>query len=140
MLSIENLYATDEQLGSEWLLQRLKKSSEKNKPMKKHALFFSVLDSLKLPIILAIFPRLCLIGFKFAQPFLINRVIDFVGQSDTPESKNIGYGLIGATALIYIGLSASSPPPVVKFVVLIIVLVVSTRYPKHSISTWSFGP
>jgi ATP-binding cassette, subfamily C (CFTR/MRP), member 1 len=64
---------------------------------------------MKWPLLSAIFPRICLIGFKFAQPFLINRVIDYVGNKPDLEGseKNTGYGLITSTALIYIGLAVS---------------------------------
>jgi len=52
-----------------------------------------------------IFPRLCLIGFSYAQPFLISAAIEFVATPASSQNKNDGYGLIGATALIYIGIS-----------------------------------
>ncbi|KAF9878698.1 ABC multidrug transporter [Colletotrichum karsti] len=44
--------------------------------------------------------------FTFAQPFLINTTVTFVGQ-DRPDS-NYGKGLIGAWALVYLGLTVSS--------------------------------
>ena len=52
-----------------------------------------------------IFPRLCQIVFTFAQPFLITRVIDLLSEEDSELSRNEGYGLIGATALIYVGIA-----------------------------------
>jgi hypothetical protein len=48
-------------------------------------------------------PRLIYTGFSFAQPFLINRVIEFVGEPPSAESKSAAAGLAGATALIYVG-------------------------------------
>jgi hypothetical protein len=58
-----------------------------------------------LPIVSAGFPRLCLLGFTFAQPFLINQTVIFVSQSVEEATQNTGYGLIGAFALVYIGLA-----------------------------------
>ena len=46
-----------------------------------------------------------MIGFSYSQPLLINRVIDFVGDSFGSTSSNNGYGLIGATALVYFGVA-----------------------------------
>ena len=50
-----------------------------------------------------IFPRLCLIFFKYAQPFLISRVISFVSDPVTSGSHEAGYVLIAAAAFVYIG-------------------------------------
>lgn len=69
----------------------------------KHSLIKSTFAALKWPILAPALPRLCLIGFDYAQPFLINRTVDFVGEPITPQNKNIGYGLIGAAAITYIG-------------------------------------
>ena len=108
VLLVESLYPTDKKLRSEWLLQKLQISWKTHNGRKNNALLISILASVKKTLIIAIFPRLCLTGFKFAQPFLIHRVILFIAQPNSPESKNVAYGLIGATALIYIGIAVSS--------------------------------
>jgi ATP-binding cassette, subfamily C (CFTR/MRP), member 1 len=48
-----------------------------------------------------------LTGFSFAQPFLVNRIVDFVGRPWTELSGDTMGGLVGATAIIYIGLAVS---------------------------------
>jgi hypothetical protein len=54
-------------------------------------------------------PRLALIGFKFSQPFLINTIINFVGSPTRPEfDAQIARGLVGATALVYIGIAVTT--------------------------------
>ncbi|EAW08899.1 putative ABC transporter [Aspergillus clavatus NRRL 1] len=75
---------------------------------RKYGLFSALLRAFWLPIVSAGFPRLCLLGFTFAQPFLINRTVTFVSQPVTEETQNAGYGLIGAFALVYIGLAVST--------------------------------
>ena len=70
-------------------------------------MFFTTLSTLKWALLSPVPARVCLIGFNYSQPFLITRVINFVGQPVTPNSKSVGYGLIGATALIYVGLAVS---------------------------------
>jgi ATP-binding cassette subfamily C (CFTR/MRP) protein 1 len=52
-----------------------------------------------------ILPRLLHSGFNFAQPFLMQSVITFVGRKEM--SVQISSGLIGATVLIYLGLAIS---------------------------------
>ncbi|KAM0352097.1 hypothetical protein ACHAP4_009109 [Fusarium culmorum] len=52
-----------------------------------------------------ILPRLLHSGFNFAQPFLIQSVITFVGRKEM--SVQISSGLIGATVLIYLGFAIS---------------------------------
>jgi hypothetical protein len=51
-------------------------------------------------------PRLALVGFAIAQPFLILTSLNFVQDSEAP--LQFGYGLIGAFALTYIGIAVSS--------------------------------
>lgn len=47
-------------------------------------------------------------GFRFAQPFLINAVVDFVGTPKGEHSEHTAAGLIGATVLVYVGLAIST--------------------------------
>ena len=70
-------------------------------------LFNTTLGAMKWPLLAAAFPRLCLVGFSFAQPFLINRAILFASSPDTLENRNVGYGLIGAYVLVYTGIAVS---------------------------------
>lgn len=44
--------------------------------------------------------RLVLIGLNYSQPFLISRLITYVGGQN--PDKNDGYGLIGAFALVFV--------------------------------------
>lgn len=46
-----------------------------------------------------------MIGFNFAQPFLIASAINYLEGSSLTKNKNSGYGLIGAAFLIYFGIA-----------------------------------
>ena len=59
----------------------------------------SGLDSL-----LPVFPRLCLTGFTYAQPLMSISLIDFISEKEIANIHN-GYGLVGATFLIYLGIA-----------------------------------
>lgn len=52
-------------------------------------------------------PLLFSIGFSYAQPFLIASAVTYIGLPINEANQNTGYGLIGATALIYIGITVS---------------------------------
>lgn len=42
--------------------------------------------------------------FTYSQPLLLTRTISYVNGEIEP-SKNVGYGLIGAYAIVYMGLA-----------------------------------
>jgi hypothetical protein len=46
-----------------------------------------------------------MIGFNFAQPFLIASAINYLEGPSVTQNKNDGYGLIGAAFLIYFGIT-----------------------------------
>lgn len=54
-----------------------------------------------------IIPRLALLALTFCQPLLLRRLLDYLKHSDV-EDKNIGYGLIGAYFVVYVGLAVST--------------------------------
>jgi len=57
------------------------------------------------PLLAIIFPRIFLIGFNFAQPFLITRVLNFLIEPPSTSADSQSYGLIVATGLIYMGIA-----------------------------------
>lgn len=71
------------------------------------SLFAVTLGVLKWPLLSVIIPRAGLIGFTFCQPFLINRAITLAMQPVTEHTTNMGYGLIGAYVIVYVGISVS---------------------------------
>lgn len=62
------------------------------------------------PILAVVPPRLALIGFNFCQPFLIERAVDYSNETYLVQSNNIGYGLIGAYVVVYIGIAVCRSP------------------------------
>jgi hypothetical protein len=53
-----------------------------------------------------VLPRLAQSAFTFAQPFLASSLINFL-QNDRNAPENYGYGLIGASFLVYTGIAVS---------------------------------
>ncbi|KAI0415678.1 putative ATP-binding cassette transporter [Xylaria grammica] len=63
--------------------------------------------SLGLYTLAPVLPRLALSTFTFAQPFLASSLIDFL-DGGRSASQNDGYGLIGASFLVYTGIAVAT--------------------------------
>lgn len=74
----------------------------------KYDLVLSLFRCLMWPLLIQITPRIVLIALKFSQPFLVQRVTEYVGSESAATDDDIGFGLIGAYGLVYIGLAVSS--------------------------------
>lgn len=117
ILSVDSLYDTDDQLRSARLAEKLSGTWRSNKysRFQRNRLVLAVCFALKGTLALAVIPRLLLISFKIAQPFLVKRVIEFVqqdlhdSQSDQ-DRRNVAWGLVLATFLVYLGTAVSRPP------------------------------
>lgn len=105
-LSLKDLHPTGPEMASCFLDDKFDASWNEIRRGGKYRLALATLWSLRWPLLSAAFPRVCQTAFTFAQPFLIARVIDFVA-GDAPEDAAVGYGLVGATALVYGGWAIS---------------------------------
>jgi len=104
VLNLDSLWPTEHSMSSDQLLARVSAVWDKtNDKKKKHALALALVESLNLPIMAMMLPRLCLIPLRFAQPLLLNTIVKFVSQSVGESRVSTGYGIIGATALTYGG-------------------------------------
>jgi ATP-binding cassette, subfamily C (CFTR/MRP), member 1 len=106
-LNMAGLYETDEELRSRRLLHQMLAAWQKRRGAGKYALLSTLFDANKGTLLTGVFPRLCLMGFKFSQPFLIHRIISYVEGNKGPDPNNVGYGLIAATGLVYLGTAVS---------------------------------
>jgi ATP-binding cassette subfamily C (CFTR/MRP) protein 1 len=70
------------------------------------ALFWSTLKATQSALAWCIFPRLCLIGFRYAQPFLLSRTVDFANNPEEPDS--VGWGLTAAFGLVFVGMAVAN--------------------------------
>ncbi|KAJ5812743.1 ABC transporter integral membrane type 1 [Penicillium robsamsonii] len=106
-LSLDSLYPLDEELSSKSTVSRHHQQWKNNeeKCTRRLTLFCNVIYDLKWTVAAAVIPRLCLIGFKFAQPFLINDLIGYVSKNGSSELSGVKYGYLGATVLIYVGIA-----------------------------------
>ncbi|KAH7091601.1 P-loop containing nucleoside triphosphate hydrolase protein [Paraphoma chrysanthemicola] len=107
-LTVDELFHLDKHLQSDYLHHLLGSAWDRLKRTGPHSLFATTLRRLKWPVLAVVPPRLCLIGFNFCQPFLINRAVTFSQQAVTTQTTNIGYGLIGAYVLVFVGIAIST--------------------------------
>jgi len=124
VLSVDDLFEINEKLGAERLGEDLQVRWENCKCYKfntishtlttllgdqkrKHALALETLWSLRKDVMVIVLPRLFLVALSVAQPFLINEAVRFIQATEIVASNNIGYGLIGGFAFVYIGSAVS---------------------------------
>lgn len=62
----------------------------------------------KWDLLAGVLPRVAYTGFNFAQPYLVQRVLDFVSEPDTPNAGPYAYGLLGAYGIVYVGIAVST--------------------------------
>lgn len=74
---------------------------------KRHKLAIAVARSLKVSLLAPVLPRLCLMGFTFAQPLLVDSALKYLGD-DNSHSDAVGYGLLLAYGLVYLGIAVSA--------------------------------
>ncbi|KAM0261709.1 hypothetical protein ACHAQJ_002161 [Trichoderma viride] len=71
----------------------------------KHRLILCCIITLRSALISVIVPRLALLAFTICQPLVLTRFLGFL--NDETQSVNIGYGLVGAYGLVYLGIAAT---------------------------------
>ncbi|KAF4450096.1 hypothetical protein F53441_6740 [Fusarium austroafricanum] len=110
VLAIDGLYPLDETMASSKLYRRLAKRLRVHRYNQepKSGLLKDLTRTLIGPFLLPIVPRVALIAFKFCQPFFIDSTLAYLQMPETPTTRNMGYGLIGASFLIYAGIGVSS--------------------------------
>ncbi|KAK7699574.1 hypothetical protein SLS64_011528 [Diaporthe eres] len=108
VLKVGDLYPLDPAMCAATLDKKLSchwQSSTSAGRSKKYGLAQALMKALAAPILLPVVPRAAMAAFQFCQSFLINTLLSYL-EEPTP-SKNVGYGLIGATVLIYFGIAVT---------------------------------
>ncbi|POR34539.1 Multidrug resistance-associated protein 1 [Tolypocladium paradoxum] len=110
-LTLDDLYPLDEKLRAEELLHVLETDWNKvpNK-LAPGALMNAWVGAFAPALLAPIFPRLCVMGFTYAQPFLIKQAVSLAATPDAQPFNNWGYGLIGAFTLVSWAIPMASLP------------------------------
>ncbi|PQE21894.1 ABC transporter protein [Rutstroemia sp. NJR-2017a BVV2] len=105
-LTVQDLYQVDEHISSAFVDDKVGRQWDSSSKDKSYSLAWAITKALWAPITMTMIPRLVLVAFSIAQPFLIQDAINFV--EDGTEPNRYGYGLIGAFAITYIGIAVST--------------------------------
>ncbi|PVI01957.1 putative ABC multidrug transporter [Periconia macrospinosa] len=106
ILTIETLFPLDRSLDTEALHDKFARNMDYAKLKgDRFGLVKVLMRTLKVPLLLPIAPRLALLGFTFSQPFFVEALLDYLAKPEL--NPNVGYGLIGASFLIYTGIATS---------------------------------
>ncbi|KAI7780392.1 P-loop containing nucleoside triphosphate hydrolase protein [Diaporthe eres] len=108
VLKVGELYPLDPAMCATNLDKRLARhwqNSTSPSRSKKYGLARALMKALAVPILLPVVPRATMAAFQFSQSPLINALLSYLEQPN--PSKNVGYGLIGATVLIYLGIAVT---------------------------------
>lgn len=109
VLTMDDIYPLDSRMSAEGLEERFARSMRNSgRQGQKFGLLIALAKTLGASILIPVGPRVTLIGFTFCQPFLINSTLSYLTQPSDARDRNVGYGLIGATAIIYFGLAVST--------------------------------
>ncbi|KAF2634043.1 hypothetical protein P280DRAFT_52852 [Massarina eburnea CBS 473.64] len=107
-LSVDDLFHLDKHLRSDYLHHRFGSAWDRVTKPGPNALLGIILTRLRWSILSVVPARACLIAFNFCQPFLIERAVKYSDEGDIAQNTNIGYGLIGAYVLVYVGIAIST--------------------------------
>ncbi|KAJ5280064.1 hypothetical protein N7478_005436 [Penicillium angulare] len=106
VLRNQDLYPIDSDMRSEVLQRQMKDSWKKASQGKSRALFWALMRANLKGLFYCVVPRLCQIAFRYTQPFLLTRTIDFA--SDTSQPDSVGWGLTGAFFITLLGVAISN--------------------------------
>ncbi|GKT98958.1 unnamed protein product [Fusarium langsethiae] len=104
VLTNNDLPSIYEKLSSEKLAVRFgiawKKASSSSK---KPSLFKTTISVLRWELLGILPPRIGMIALSISQPFLVSNTLRFLAMPSSESTANLGYGLIGAFAFVFIG-------------------------------------
>lgn len=106
VLDNQDLYPIDEEMSSSTLNYKAQKVWNRTDKSKPGALFWTTMRASLPAFLYGVFPRLCLIGFRYAQPFLLSRTVNFASNPTEPDA--VGWALTGAFGLVFVGLAVSN--------------------------------
>lgn len=105
-LAVEDLDRLDEALLSEGLYEAIARTwASRRQPERRLEFPIAVARAVIFKFLAIVPPRLCLIGFIFAQPYLFHTILSLLTNDAVALTSTDCYGLVGATAIVYIGLA-----------------------------------
>lgn len=103
LLFPHDLYELNEKMTADHLAVAYIKNWQQSKATSKYAAMLNTTKTLKWQFLAVVPPRIALLVLTISQPILIQELLSYLSTPEADTSKSIGYGLIGAYALVYTG-------------------------------------
>ncbi|KAF4951397.1 hypothetical protein FSARC_12927 [Fusarium sarcochroum] len=107
-LQMDHLFDLDQELLSEKLDKSFRLTWTASRKRSPYSLLWTVVRCARKPMFASVAARLVLIAFKFSQPLLIDRAVSLLTEPESEYRINTGRTLIGATALVYLGIALAT--------------------------------
>lgn len=104
-LHVSDLFNIDDKLTSNYIVPKFSAKWDRANKKSSYALMWVSFGCFWINLASVVVLRFALTGFKFSQPLLINKAVLLLQEPDSQDKTNTGRALIGATALIYIGIA-----------------------------------
>ncbi|KAF4870090.1 ABC transporter FUM19 [Colletotrichum siamense] len=104
VLTVPDLFPLDKSLSVKTLQDTTRRLDPQRFQGQSHGLVRALGKRLVAHLLLPVAPRIVLLGLVFCQPFLLEALLNFLGDPKTSQYANRGYGLIGATIIVYMGI------------------------------------
>ena len=106
ILAIDDLYPLDSALDARTLHDAFSKKMEHSTLQgDKLGLVKVLVRTLWIPLLMPVLPRLSLLGFTLCQPLFMEKLLAYLSHHEL--DANVGYGFIGASLFIYLGIAIS---------------------------------
>ena len=108
-LALDDLYPLNRDVSVEKALPKLQAAIDSHAGGLKgaNALVLCLLKAFPLEFLIPAIWRAAKVGLRYGQSFLMQSLLDYLGDNNGTDDENKGYGLIGAAALIYGGLAVA---------------------------------
>ncbi|KAM7217288.1 multidrug resistance-associated protein 1-like protein 5, partial [Rhypophila decipiens] len=107
-LEVDDLSRIDSALGSEKLTEKVEFAwEETGVKIRRRRLAISLARAFWKQLVVIQLPRLALVGFAIAQPFLVQAALRYV-KDHASLPVEFGYSLVGAFGLVYVGVAIST--------------------------------
>lgn len=105
-LAVEDLDRLDDALLSEGLNKAMARTwADRRRPERRLEFPIAVARAVMVDFLAIFPPRLCLIGFLFAQPYLFHTILSLLTNDAATVTPTDCYGLVGACVIVYVGLA-----------------------------------
>ncbi|KAG6006407.1 hypothetical protein E4U21_007073 [Claviceps maximensis] len=103
VMSVDDLGDLGPEFDSSMLLVKFRSRWETVNKASRYCLPRTCFRTLLRPFLATLIPRLCLTGFNFSQPLLLRAIVKSIGNKNV--QTEVTSGLIGATVLVYFGIT-----------------------------------